>query len=133
MLKSLTDIRVLMIFVMSVVLAFGAKLIDAGYTFFIAFIVAFTFCFGLMEISVLLVNKVSKKSFGNFLIFWLSFLVLGYFFCSALGFLLNFNALATVQIQICLSNLPRFGSIPLHFAKMATEFCTLDPDLQKTH
>tara|TARA_Y100000589_G_C27198179_1_gene648029 strand:+ start:7282 stop:8253 length:972 start_codon:yes stop_codon:yes gene_type:complete len=101
MLKSLNDIRVLMIFVLSVVLAFGAKLIDAGYTFFIAFIVAFTFCFGLMEISALLVNKVDKKSFVNFLIFWLLFLVLGYFFCSALGLLLNFNTLATVQIQIC--------------------------------
>ena len=78
-----------MIIILSVALTFGSELIDLNYSFFTVYIVAFVFCFGLMEIGMLLVNNAIKKKGGKFFVFCFSFLALGYIFNTIVGFLFN--------------------------------------------
>lgn len=91
-----------MIIILSVALTFGSELIDLNYSFFTVYIVAFVFCFGLMEIGMLLVNNAIKKKGGKFFIFCFSFLALGYIFNTIVGVLFNDNNHKVVQVHLYL-------------------------------
>ena len=91
-----------MIIILSVALTFGSELIDLNYSFFTVYIVAFVFCFGLMEIGMLLVNNTIKKKGGKFFVFCFSFLALGYIFNTIVGFLFNDNNHKVVQVHLYL-------------------------------
>ncbi len=84
--------------ILSVVLIFGLNFINLTNSFSTVYIVAFVFCFGLMEIGILLLNNTVKKG-HNFLIFCFSFLALGYISNTIVVFLLNANSHKVVQIQ----------------------------------
>lgn len=88
-----------MVFILTVVLTLSAELNGLNYSVIIEFIVAFVFCFGVMEIGMLLMYNTVKKKGRNFFFFCILFLGIGYAFVSVLTYFLKHLNLHMSEVQ----------------------------------
>jgi len=79
MLTSLTSLRILIVFGLSVLLTFGIDAIGFKQDFFFTWIYTFFYCLLLMEGGRILVNKILKSKEGSFSFFSLCFFILSVF------------------------------------------------------
>lgn len=88
MIKGLIKTKYILVFLLSFGLAFGTGIISVNYSFFKVFLVAFSFCFVLMELGLILVKLFVKKTDSYFIFFCFLFLALAYsFFLTILHFI----------------------------------------------
>ena len=102
MLKSLITTKFALVLILSVGLSFGSKLIEPDFSFLVVYFVAFSFCFGLMEIGLLSIRFLVKKSDPYFFVFYFLFLGLGYSFLLIITQLVGFDGDQKNQVQLYL-------------------------------
>ena len=102
MLKNLVTTKFALVLILSVGLTFGTKLIGPDFSFLAICFVAFSFCFGLMEIGLFFIRFLVKKSAPYFFVFCFLILGLGYSFFLIITQLLSFESDQKNQVQLYL-------------------------------
>lgn len=103
MIKSLTAIRIVVVFVVSIIISLGVSLLEVHFSIFTSWITVFLFTLVLMEVGRLIVNQVVKNKGGTFFVFCLSFLIVGFVLSSLLLNSITLNELAFSQIKFYLA------------------------------
>ena len=102
MLKSLTAIRILLVFVMSIIMSLAISLLDIDYSMFSSFVIIFIYILILMELGRLIVNQVLKNKGGTFFVFCFSFLTVGFALSSILLTAIDLGEEVNYQIKFYL-------------------------------
>ncbi|MAW65517.1 MAG: hypothetical protein CMD18_04910 [Flavobacteriales bacterium] len=102
MLKSLVLIKLILVLILSLGLTLGGILIEVNYSFLAVYLVTFAFCLGLMEIGVLVVRFLVKKSDLYYFVFCLFFLGLAYSFLLIISYTLDFESNQEFKVQLYL-------------------------------